>query len=333
MATPIDPGNTQDWDEPLNTDADFTSKHVFSVDDITVTFGGETIGTIADRDSVYDTSIDKVTKEGVTLHPIDSEFGFYVDDFNEAIQKELDGDYAEGWAGDLVIGGEQVGVVRVRFTDRYLQDSGGSGHLAGRASAETPSRPRPSTTRSCRMSFPTRNYPGDPDADYALDDNLILLSQNAAWDGSTSPTFLPIPRPRRNDKNGDGVLDIRDLLNPNESTIEYDIAYSTDYSVTMKDDGKLLYRWGNTIKRPNDIRMEAELPLPDEWTRAGNPDALTKLFQITRPNWSCITRSRTTPTTRSDPRTSRTNPRSARLPTYEIIPDYNETETELAKSG
>jgi hypothetical protein len=103
-----------DWDEPLNTDPMFTSKHVFSTDDITVTFSGETVGDFADPSSVFDTTGtygSMVTMDGVSLFPIDSEFGFYVDDFSGATDKVLDGDYAEGWAGNLEIAGEQAGIV------------------------------------------------------------------------------------------------------------------------------------------------------------------------------------------------------------------------------
>lgn len=115
MATPINPENAQDWDEPLNTNPTFTSTHVFSSADITVTYDGDTVGEIADPLSVYDTTGangTKTTKEGTVLYPIDSEFGFYVTDFVEAVDKVLDGDYAEGWAGDLKgAGGEQIGLV------------------------------------------------------------------------------------------------------------------------------------------------------------------------------------------------------------------------------
>ncbi len=48
-----------------------------------------------------------------------------------------------------------------------------------------------------------------------------------------------------------------------ETTVLNDIAVTKDYSVTLKDDGKALYRWGTLIKRPNDIRMYARIPLPD----------------------------------------------------------------------
>lgn len=68
--------------------------------------------------------------------------------------------------------------------------------------------------------------------------------------------------------NGFGTeADITDLMEPNEATVTYDIAYSSDYSVTVKDDGKLLYRFGEAVKKPNDIRMEVNMELPEEWTQ------------------------------------------------------------------
>lgn len=55
-------------------------------------------------------------------------------------------------------------------------------------------------------------------------------------------------------------------LAPNDNTDALnEIAASKDYSITLKDDGKVLYRWGNLIKRPNDIRLYAKIPLPDVW--------------------------------------------------------------------
>ncbi len=288
MATPVDPTNTQDWDEPLNTTPDFTSTHIFSTADITVTFGGETVGTIADPLTVFNTSAapeDTKNADGTILYPIDSEFGFYVDDFSGATDKVLDGDYAEGWAGDLVgAGGEQLGIiVSDAPTDTFKTPAVLGTWLAGIGGNTV----KASTEHYSVMQnvLSDAQYPGDPDADYALDDNLILLSQNPDWNEMYVADLLADPETYGVvDKNGDGILDIRDLLNPNESTIEYDIAYSTDYSVTMKDDGKLLYRWGNTIKRPNDIRLEAEMDLPDEWTSQEDTStlSLTKLYQITQ---------------------------------------------------
>jgi hypothetical protein len=82
--------------------------------------------------------------------------------------------------------------------------------------------------------------------------------------------------------NGFGVYGIQDILKPNESSIIQDIAYGEDYSVTLKDDGKLLYRWGNAVKRPNDIRVDAKIELPDEWKDDEDNDGFAdNLFRIT----------------------------------------------------
>ncbi|MFH1215134.1 MAG: hypothetical protein V1706_01390, partial [Pseudomonadota bacterium] len=62
---------------------------------------------------------------------------------------------------------------------------------------------------------------------------------------------------------------------PNESDL-VNIATGGDYSMTMKDDGKFLYRWGSIHKRPTDVRMYAKLALPDEWKVPGANYTVTK---------------------------------------------------------
>ena len=42
-----------------------------------------------------------------------------------------------------------------------------------------------------------------------------------------------------------------------------------DYTVRMKDDGKILYQWGNYKKRPTQLRLYKAMPLPDEWKAPG----------------------------------------------------------------
>jgi hypothetical protein len=66
---------------------------------------------------------------------------------------------------------------------------------------------------------------------------------------------------------------VLDYLPANESTVLTDIATGPNYSITAKDDGKPLYRWGNLIKRPNDIRMYQRLTLPAAW-KDGSCDGL-----------------------------------------------------------
>jgi hypothetical protein len=115
MALPLDGTNIIDHDEPLNQTPMFTSSHIFSTNDITGTFGGLTQGDVAPGDTpVIDfTATPKITKEGVSLYPINSEFGFVVTDFDGAVQKDFfaNPEYAEGWAGDLMDAGVHIGLV------------------------------------------------------------------------------------------------------------------------------------------------------------------------------------------------------------------------------
>jgi len=314
-------------DQPLITAPTYTSTHVFSTDDITGTFSGVTQGTLLDGMlPIIDFSAPaKVTKEGVSLYPIESEFGFEVTDFDEAVQKVLDYDYAEGWAGDLTgPAGEHLGlVVSDAPTDTFQTPAvlgtwlSGLGGNSVKASTEHYS--------VMQQVLSDAMYPGDPEAVYALDDDLILLSQNAAWDGQHVADLLADPVAFGvTDKNGDGTLDIQDLLNPNEATIDYDIAYSSDYSVTMKDDGKLLYRWGNMIKKPNDVRLEATLDLPDEWSGTDPDTDLKPLFRITAAELVTKHTITNNPNDQIRPEDFENEAAIGRLPTYSVIPDYND---------
>lgn len=306
---------------------------MFSSADITVTFDGDTVGEIADPLSVYDTTGangTKTTKDGTVLYPIDSEFGFYVTDFVGAEDKVLDGDFAEGWAGDLKgAGGEQIGLVLSDSpTDTFKTPAVLGTYLAGIGGNTV----KASTEHYSVMQnvLSDAKFPGDPDALYALDDDLILLSLNPLWNEQYVSDLLADPTTFGvTDKNLDGALDIRDLLNPNESTIAFDIAYSNDYSVTMKDDGKLLYRWGNAIKRPNDIRLEAEMELPDEWVEADTgviqTEGLTlrKLFAVTAAELVVHHTITNNPNDQIRPEDYENESAIGQLPTYAVISDYD----------
>ena len=97
--------------------------HVFSVDDLTATFSGLQF---PDYPEMLDTAgavvEPYVSHAGNILYGIDNEFGFHVTDFIGAEEKELDGDYAEGFAGNIYgEGGEIVGIaVRNAETDLFL---------------------------------------------------------------------------------------------------------------------------------------------------------------------------------------------------------------------
>jgi hypothetical protein len=69
-------------------------------------------------------------------------------------------------------------------------------------------------------------------------------------------------------------------LTPNDNTdVLNDIAVSRDYFISYKDDGKVLYRWGNLIELSTDVRLYAKIKLPDEWKVPG-ADFLVKSAKL-----------------------------------------------------
>lgn len=311
----------QDADQPLNTSPDYRATHIFSTADVTGTFGGLTQGDVGiGQTPVVDFSATPVvTKSGVNLYPINSEFGYVVTDFVGAVPKDffLNPEYEEGFVGDLIESGTgaQLGlVISDSPTDTFRTPAVLGTWLAGIGGNTV----KASTEHYMVMQeiLSDQAFPGDPTALYPLDDDLILIG--GTHDGQHVKDVLPLV----GDVNGDGVTDIRDVLLPNESTITGNIACGTDYSVTLKDDGKLLYRWGNTIKKPNDVRIEAELALPDEWTEpdAATP-ALLPLYRIT--SAELVTRHTITnnPNDQIRPEDYENESATGRTPTYEILAD------------
>jgi Ca2+-binding RTX toxin-like protein len=332
MATPINPSAVLDFDQPLNSDPDYSVVHVFSTDDVTGTFDGDKQGDEgANFVDFSGASGTKTTKDGVTLYPIDSEFGFNVTDFSGAEEKEIDGSFTEGWVGDLVIDGQQAGlVVSDAPTDVFKTPAVLGTWLSGLGDNTV----KASTEHYVVMQnvLSDQKYPGDPDAVYQLDDDLILLSQNEEYNGQHVSDLLNGVRivdgvevaltEAVEDVNQDGTIDLKDLLNPNEATIEYDIAYGDDYSVTMKDDGKLLYRWGNAVKRPNDVRIDAELPLPDEWEEVDNFSGLKALFKVTSAELVIHHTITNNPNDQVRPEDFENESAIGTLPTYQVVENY-----------
>ncbi|MPQ94065.1 calcium-binding protein [Thioclava sp. JE_KL1] len=330
MATQIDPGNVDDWDEPLNTDPMFRSSHVFSTADITVTFDGMTVGNSEDPQAVFDTVDDpndpedtKITKEGVTLYPIDSEFGYYVSDFQNAEQKELDGDYAEGWAGDIYDSeGNQLGlVISDSPTDTFKTPAVYGTWLAGLGGNTV----KASTEHYVVMQniLSDQRFPGDTEALYPLDDELFIVG--GEYDGKSVRGLLEgeYEGITITDTNGDGKVDIKDILSANETEIDSNIAVSSDYSVTLKDDGKLLYRWGNTIKKPNDVRLEATMDLPDEWSEYNPYTSLRNIYHVTEAELVVHHTITNNPNDQIRPEDFENEAAIGTLPEYIIVPDYN----------
>lgn len=255
-----------------------SNRHTFSINDVLGGFDGRTYAqdpTIIDLDGTPD--IPTLTdKNGDVLSPIDSEFGFYVQDFIGATDKVRDFDYAEGWAGNILdANGFVVGLATVNaVTDTFKSGQPFGTWAAGLGGNSVKAETEHYEVMAYLLS--DQEYPNDPNADYALDNGLTV--RGGTYDGWTVEDVLAVV----GDANGDGVEDIKDVLLPNESTTSENIAYGDDYSVTLKDDGKLLYRWGTEVKRPNDIRMDVKLTLPEEWliTTDLNGNGTADVFEV-----------------------------------------------------
>jgi hypothetical protein len=261
--------------------------HVFSMDDVIGGFDGSTfaddasiINTAATFEDPsnpdppdYDGPVRAIMdKDGTVLYPVDSEFGFEVTDFDGAVQKVRDGIYQEGYVGNIMEEGVHVGLALSDVETETFKSGLPLGTWAAGLGGNTV---KASTEHYVVMQnvLSDQLFPDDPDAVYQLDNDLVIIGGvndgrlvadvidelQAIYDsGDHSVDVFPADAP-------DGQIDIRDVLTPNESTILENIAASDDYSVTLKDDGKLLFRWGTAIKRPTDIRVRAELELPEEW--------------------------------------------------------------------
>ena len=219
-------------------------------------------------------------KSGVTLYPVDTEFGFYVVDFVGAQEKALDGDYGEGWVGNLSDGsGIAVSnAITDRFKVKAPQGTWCQGLGGNSVKCSTEHYTVMEHVLSCHEVIPY--FYADPETgeqgiqetpdgslsidctDTALDDEMLILSGG-------------VPTTRLTDSTPGVQMDAND----NTSVLD-DLAVSTDYSLTLKDDGKALYRWGALIKRPNDVRMYARLALPDEWKAPGADFPVTKAWLV-----------------------------------------------------
>ena len=326
--------------------------HVFSIDDVMGGFDGSTFGTGgATQDpsiicDLGDTPCPEdngpfLDKSGVVLYPVDSDFGYYVVDFLGAQGKYRDGDYLEGYVGNIVENGIQVGIqVSNAATDTYkvkpplgtwCRGLGGTSvkcetehysvleHVLSCYETipylfvEDPLAPPPAvqatiSTPDGSLSFDCANAP--------LDDNALILVDGVPTTRLTNST----PCDAVNDPVGCQMFpnDKTDMLN--------DIALGPDYSVQLKDDGKPLYGWGGLHKRPNDIRMYARLALPSAWKAPDAPDYVVTKAELVVNHW--ITNN---PNDQLRPEDLENEAATGRKPSYRIEGTPG-TDTEIWKS-
>ncbi|WP_146404097.1 GEVED domain-containing protein [Planctomycetes bacterium CA13] len=304
-----------EFDGDIGTDY-ISQLHTFSIDDV---LGGYDGGMYVNDPSIIDTAgvgdVEPiVTKEGVTLYPIDSTFGFHVLDFVGGEEKVNDGIYTEGWVGNLDDGNGNAIGMQLSDADTVLFKSGlplgtwltGLGGDTVKASTE-----------HYRVMADILGFDESPS-----DDTFVRI--DLAYDEATG-VYTPTEGIHGTTYSGaELVAAFNDgLIEPNESSVLKDIfvAFDVDedvpiYSVTFKDDGKLLYRWGTAVKRPNDIRLNASLPLPQAWTETG----LT--YHVTTANLRVNHAVTNNPNDQIRPEDLENEEATGRTPEYQVIGNY-----------
>lgn len=261
--------------------------HTFTVNDIQGDFDGNTV---ADDPSIMclggcpGEAQPFTDKSGVTLYPVDSEFGFIVSDFVGAAPKVRDAniipDYAEGWAGN--IGDPAVGVMISNAATDFFKVKYPMGTWCAGLGANTVkcSTERYTVLEHLMSCYETVPYMFAADTSYpGLQGELIDPATGLPVEGLVDSTCNIGKLDNDLYKVVNGVVDPLQPLLPdadgrpdlpaNESTVLNDVAVGNDYGITKKDDGKPLYRFGNLVKRPNDIRMYARMELPASWKAEG----------------------------------------------------------------
>jgi len=255
----------------------YETTHLFSIADIMGGFDGSTFGSAGAK---QDTTIlcgapgstasgvcppPLTDKDGTVLYPIDSEFRFDVLDFVSGKRLTRDDNWLEGFAGNVAGGGlkiSNVGTSTYKVKPPLGTWCQGLSSTSVKCSTEHYSVMEhvlschevcpymladPITGKQAVLSFDDGSVSFDC-ADAELDNNVKTVVN-----GQVGGSYVPPPEIPPNDNT--------DVLNG--------IATSRDYSITYKDDGKVLYRWGSLVKLPTDVRLYAKLELPDEWKVPG----------------------------------------------------------------
>jgi hypothetical protein len=104
-----------------------------------------------------------------------------------------------------------------------------------------------------------------------------------------------------------------DQLEPYQGDL-VDILASEDFAVTLKDDGKYLFRWGTSDKAPTDVRLLTTIELPPEW-KTGD------VYRVTRAELAVVHTIGNSPNDQIRPEDLENEGATGRLPTYTEQPD------------
>ncbi|HJK93369.1 MAG TPA: hypothetical protein RMH85_15550 [Polyangiaceae bacterium LLY-WYZ-15_(1-7)] len=270
---------------------DYSTAHTFTVNDILGDFAGTRV---ADDSSIVCTDCEEYERSpsGVPMYPIDSEFGFIVRDFVGLEQKTRDGEHTEGWVGTIMDEGAAIGL----------------------AIADV-------ETDIWRVGFPRGTWcAGLGGTSIKCSAEQFVAMEHVQTCNETIPYYYMDPvtgEPVSEDWSACEALSTE--LTPSFDTVaaaEHDLsemAVGLDYSMSRKDDGKPLYRWGSHIKSPNDVRLAAQLPLPAEWS--------TGEYRVTRAQLAIVHTVTNNPNDQVRPEDHENEFATGRLPGYEVLED------------
>lgn len=270
---------------------DYTVEHVFSALDV---IGHDDGVTAADDPSIVCFDCTPREEGSAQMYPIDSSFGFDVVDFVGATARGKDGDHAEGWIGDIADPetGEHQGVAvssqaTPAFRTGALAGSWCAGAGADLVKCSTEQFTVMEHILTCDETIPYWFY--DPQSGEP---------NRAAWEAC---------EPLDTDYDVDPTQ-----LEPYEFDLDQ-VAYTTDFSVSQKDDGKVLYRWGTWEKRPTDVRLVAHMPLPEAWH--------DREYVVTRAELAVVHTISNSPNDQIRPEGLENEAATGRKPGYEVLED------------
>lgn len=279
--------------ELLNpADFDWYASANFSLDGVQGGFDGVTVADVPEILCTTDCPDEVVVNEGFDMFPIDSEFAYETQDFYGHWAADRDGLYTEGYAGEIASPDGEPWGLALSDQDTDLYKTGyplGSwcGGLGGDTiKCSTEHFVTMEHVLTCDETVPymfSDPYTGDPD-----------YPECEPLDTDLYPTL--------------------DTLTTYSGYLE-DIAVTDDYGVTLKDDGKLLYRWGTYEKRPRDVRVQLSLPLPEEWN--------TEEFRVTKATLAVVHTITNNPNDQIRPEDLENEGATGRKPSYIVDGDGN----------
>jgi hypothetical protein len=302
--TDTDPGDTDPVDQllfvapndpvgvqlPNPSDYDYYIAGQFTMDGV---LGGIDGVTYADDPSLVCTSgceADEQMDGSTVLYPVDNAWGYIVQDYSDALVRERDGVYGDGWIGTITDGtGAPMGLsISSAETALYRVPANKGTWCAG--------------LQDSPVKCSTEHY--------VTMEHLKTCSETIPYWFSDPVTGVSYPEYDACEPLSDDLdIPVEDLIPDENSLAQW--AVGPDYGVSVKDDGKVLYRFGDIVKKPTDMRVVLTLPLPEEWKVPG------AVYNVTRARLAVVHAISNNPNDQIRPEDYENEGATGRLPRYE----------------